>query len=171
VDVDAPRPEVETQGRTVTLRFPSSWPCLARAHGEVALNVAFEWELFMRGLGAGAAQMRADLADVSVRALDILGGATGVDLRLGAPPGCVPIRIVGDATDVAIHRPPNVAVRLIVRGEGTNLRVDGNEVDSGGVPTRWTSAPCEGATGLYDVTVEGRATRMVVDQGDSASAV
>jgi hypothetical protein len=70
--------------------------------------------------------------------------------------------VIGDAMDVAIHRPPGVGVRLEVKEEARLLRVDGAAMDPGAAWT-WTSESFALVDRYYDISISGRATRVSVD--------
>ena len=65
------------------------------------------------------------------------GGAARVTVALPAPLGTVPVRILGGASHVAIHRPPGVPVRLRVDGGATAVTLDDQRVGVAG-----GSSPC-----------------------------
>ena len=76
---------------------------------DVALNGSILWRL---EFPKGVRDLTANLSGLKLRSLEVRGGASRMDLVLGHPVGIVPIRVLGGASDVAIHRPADAPTRF-----------------------------------------------------------
>lgn len=119
-------PRVAAEDGTVTIRYPR-FPHLDRIGylrerpAEVALNASVPWDVEIRD---GASRLTADLRGLELRSLEVSGGASRVEVTLPPPSGTVPVRVLGGASNVAIHRPEGVSAQIRVGGGSTNLAFD-----------------------------------------------
>jgi hypothetical protein len=116
---------------------------------EIVLNPSVPWSIAIDG---GSSDLTADLSDVDLRAFDIRGGASKIDLRLGTPARECRI-FVGNTNKLRIRRPARVGVRVEVGGGVSRLELDG-ETFSGatGLVTESAGSPAE--TGRYLLAIK-----------------
>jgi DNA-binding MarR family transcriptional regulator len=128
--------------------------------GEVVLNTAVSWAIRVKG---GANPVTADLVSVHVTEIDMSGGMSNIEFRLGAPAGAVPIRVTGGASRMTFHRPAGTPVRLHVRGGISDVRLDDRNLDSAS-RVAWETPGYDGVADRYDITVRGGMSRLSVDE-------
>ena len=160
----APRVGAAEDG-TVTIRFPRfplmDWHYYLRERtGEVALNARIPWDIEIRD---GASRLTADLRGLELRSLKLRGGASRVEVTLPTPSGTVPVRVLGGASNVAIHRPQGVAAQIRVAGGSTNLAFDERRFGAVGGEVSLRSPDYESAADRYDVTITGGASGLTID--------
>jgi hypothetical protein len=159
-------PTVRTQEGTVTIRYPRFLPLFDWLHylreplGEVALNASIPWDIEIRD---GASRLTADLRGLELHSFEVSGGASRVELTLPPPSGIIPIRVLGGASNVAIHRPEGVAAQVRVGGGSTSLGFDDQRFGAVGGEVSLRSPDCEGASERYDITVTGGASSLTID--------
>ncbi|MBO0689176.1 MAG: MarR family transcriptional regulator [Candidatus Dormibacteraeota bacterium] len=145
-----------------TVRLQSPRPTLWRGwsgSGQLTLNGAVSWGIALR---SGASNVRADLRDLSLTALEVRGGASRVEVSLPAPAGTVPIRVSGGASRLTLDRPAGTALRLRMEGGASKVEVDRFQLGSVGGGARWQTPDFDAAAGRYDLTIEGGAGRLTV---------
>src|SRR5918994_2908536 len=118
-------PRVAAEDGTVTIRYPrfphfDRLGYLCERPAELALNASIPWDVEIRD---GASRLTADLRGLELRSFEVSGGASRLELTLPPPAGTVPVRILGGASNVAIHR-LEAAARVRVVGGSTNLAFD-----------------------------------------------
>lgn len=106
-------PQVPVRDGVVSVQYRGGLFDFRTRRAYLALSSAVDWAIDVRG---GAAHVRGDLTNIRLRSLEVSGGASKLDLTLGAPAGVVPIRVSGGASDVRLMRPAGAAVRLLVQG-------------------------------------------------------
>ena len=154
------RPTVRVRGGQVTLRHPHfDW---RRSSAEIALNATIPWQLIIHG---GAARLRGELRELTLRGMEIDGGASDAVLELPSPEGRVQIRLVGGASQVTIRRPAGVPVRLEVHGGASRLALDSQRLGAVGGETVLESPNLERARGRYEIVVSGGARDFTVERG------
>lgn len=157
-------PAVAVRGGVVNIRYPAP-PMDKRRYGgttredEVTLNASIPWEIDVRG---GASGLFADLGGLRLGALTIGGGVARVEVVLPDPLGTVAVVVHGGASNLAIHRPAGVAVRLCVEGGATHLRFDDRRIGVAGGPLDFRSRGFDAATDRYDIAVTGGANNVGV---------
>src|SRR5207253_3436305 len=127
---------------------------------DVALNGSILWRL---EFPKGVRDLTANLSGLKLRSLEVRGGASRMDLVLGHPVGIVPIRVLGGASDVAIHRPADAPTRFSVWGGVARLAMDAHTVGSMGGPVTLQSPDFDGAADRYDIEVRGGASTVTID--------
>jgi DNA-binding MarR family transcriptional regulator len=125
-----------------------------------SLNPAIPWELEIRG---GASACTADLRDLPLRALEVRGGASKVDIELGAPSGTVPLRLIGGASRLTVRRPAGTALTLQVRGGTSSLSLDGQEFGAIGGPVRLQSREHREGGDHFALELTGGASRLTIE--------
>jgi hypothetical protein len=158
-------PRVGADDGTITIRYPRfllfHWPYYLRERpAEVALNALIPWDIEIHD---GASRLTADLRGLELHSLEVSGGASRVEVMLTQPSDTVPVRILGGASNVAIHRPKGVAAHLRVGGGATNLAFDERRFGAVGGEVSLQSPDYESASDRYDITITGGASNLTVD--------
>jgi hypothetical protein len=159
---DGRTPRVGVEDGTVTIRYPRfDWRNYLRERpAEVALNAQIPWDIEIR---AGASRLAADLRGLELRSFVVSGGASRVELTLPEPSGIVPVRVLGGASNVAIHRPEGVPAHVRVSGGATNLAFDEKHFGAVGGEVSLQSPDYEGASDRYDFVITGGASNVAID--------
>jgi DNA-binding MarR family transcriptional regulator len=126
---------------------------------EITLTSALPWAIDIRG---GVSEMKASLVDLQLERLEIVEGASEVDIRLPAPRGTVPVRVAGGASEVTFRRPAKAAVQLVVRGGASELRLDRKSLEAGDGVVRLATDGYESATDRYSIEITGGASEVAV---------
>lgn len=160
-------PRVVAGEDTVTIRYPRfplfDWFGYPRERpAEVALNARVPWDVEIR---EGASRLTADLRGLELRSFELSGGASRVEVTLPPPLGTVPVRVLGGASHVAIHRPEGVAARVRVVGGSTSLAYDRQRFGAVGGEVSLRSPDYEDAPDRYDITITGGASDLTIDTG------
>ena len=164
-----PAPTIHDDGDTVTVEYPRFRGGLPfrPSRGEVRLDPSLAWEIRIEG---GVSSLAADLSGLPLRSLEIVGGASDVQVVLPEPAGVVPVRIHGGASEVSFRRPAGVPARVRIAGGASKLTFDDERFGAVGGETRLASTGAEDATERYDIEVEGGASSFSVtverDGGD-----
>src|SRR5262245_51089548 len=112
---------VQVQAGIVTIRYHhfsiSTWRETA---AQLTLNGAIPWEIEFRG---GVSKLTADLSQLPLRVLD-LSSTSQVVVTLPQPVGTVFVHVSGSASDLTIHRPAGVAIRVHIGSSASNLTFD-----------------------------------------------
>ena len=157
-------PRVGVEDGVVTMRFLPDLDSLRRlfergaARASVTLSGAIPWTIDLRG---GASLIDADLRDLELRGLEVQGGASRIEIRLGTPHGVCPVRFTGGAVAFGLHRPAGVAARLRVRGGCSEVTFDRRLTWCGGLDVE--SSGFAGAAAFYDVDITGGASKVTID--------
>jgi hypothetical protein len=93
----------------------------------------------------------------------VSGGASRVELTLPQPSGTVPVRVLGGASNVAIHRPEGVAAHVRVGSGSTHLAFDDQRFGAVGGEVSLQSPDYEGASDRYEITITGGASSLTID--------
>ncbi|HZW03968.1 MAG TPA: hypothetical protein VFF68_08570 [Anaerolineaceae bacterium] len=153
-----PVPQVRVDDVRVTVQaLKSSTPVESRM--ELALNPAVFWEIEFL---AGIAGLKADLRELPLHSLDIIGGASQVSLNLAWPAGTVYLYIFGSIIQSAIRRPAGVGVRLRVNGSVHDLALDDQHFETVGGEAILDSAGFDRSAGRYEITITGSADRLSI---------
>jgi hypothetical protein len=154
-------PEVWTEGGVVNIRYPRFYSLGRRGcSGKVALNATIPWRIEVRG---GASKVTADLSQLKLGSFEVAGGASKVELTLPRVSGLVPVRVLGGASNVVIHRPESVATRVRVVGGSTNLTFDDQRFGAIGSEVNLQSPNYDGASERYEITITGGASNVAID--------
>lgn len=130
-----------------------------RHGGRVAITSSVPWSVRFRG---GAVDVDADLRGLTIEEIEVSGGVSGLQLRLGAPLGNVPLRIRGGAERVTILRPAGVAARVEVRGGAADVTLERLRLGDVGGPLRWSTPDFERARGRYEIEIGGGVSSLSV---------
>lgn len=156
---EGPQPEVTEFGNEITIRYREWPPNWGRTEAEVRLRPDVVWTLRVRG---GASRADIDVRDVDLRAFEITGGVSRMDLALGEAHGTVSVRVCGGVSRVDISRPHTVPARLEVNGGASRLSLDDQMLGAIGGGTRLQSGGFDGARDRVQVEVRGGASRLSV---------
>ncbi len=159
---DGAVPEVWTEGGVVNLRYPRFFHPFGRRGrtGKVVLNAAIPWHIEVRD---GASKLTADLSQLKLGSFEVSGGASKVELTLPRVSGLAPVRILGGASNVVIHRPEGVATRVCIVGGSTNLTFEDQHFGAVGGEVSLQSPNYEGTPERYDITITGGASNVAID--------
>ena len=155
-------PEVWAEGGVVIIRYPRFFHPFGQqgCSSKVALNAAIPWHIEVRD---GASKLTADLSRLELDSFEIAGGASKVELTLPRVSGLVPVRVLGGASNVVMHRPEGVATRLFVVGGSTNLTFDDQRFGAVGGEVNLQSANYDGVPERYDITITGGTSNVTLD--------
>jgi hypothetical protein len=158
-------PRVGAEDGTVIIRYPRfplfDWLYYLRERpAEVTLNAQLPWDIEIRD---GATRLTADLRGLELRSFVMSGGASRIEVTLPPHSGIVPVRLLGGASNVAIHRPEGVAAQVRVGGGSTNLEFDDQRFGALGGEVSLQSPDYESASDRYDITITGGASTLTID--------
>jgi hypothetical protein len=150
-------PVLDVDGDTVTVQLVStglSGPSAVT----VLLDPRVRWQVRMSG---GAVCQRQDLRGAKLTGVDLVAGATRIELSLPVPDRTVPVRMAGGATEFTVHVPAGVATGVRVGGGAASTDVDGIRRTglSGGTVLSTSSAPDR-----YDVDATAGVSTLVLDR-------
>lgn len=153
-------PLVRVEGGTVQMKYRGvglfGW---SGGESALTLTTALPWAIEIRG---GASEMKAFLAELQLERLDILDGASEVEVRLPPPRGTVTVRVTGGASEVTFRRPAKTAVQLVVRGGASELRIDRRTLESGDGVARLATDGYESAADRYSIEIAGGGSEISV---------
>lgn len=106
---------------------------------DIALNSRVRWDLRVTG---GAEQSVIDLSSGNVSSVDLIGGATRLDLTLPRPDGTLPVRMTGGINQFIVHTADRIPVRVRMGSGAGQVVLDGrthNGIAPGKLftPSRW----------------------------------
>jgi DNA-binding MarR family transcriptional regulator len=131
-----------------------------RSHtAEIALAKNIPWAIAIRG---GASAVRIDARALTIDSIEIAGGASDIDVRLGRASGTAAVRIAGGANNIRVTRPPSVPARVEIAGSASALVIDTLRLGSVGGETDWQSPDYAKATDRFHVEVHGGASNLSV---------
>jgi hypothetical protein len=90
---------------------------------DVRLNARIAWSLKMTG---GVTTSSFDLAGATVRRIDLVGGASRIDMALPSPAAVIPIRMSGGVKTWGITTVGEVPVRVLLRDGGGAVVLNGD---------------------------------------------
>ena len=156
-----PVPMVRLIDHEVQVVYPVGARLLRRSHGNaVRISPTTPWTFDVHG---GAAHVDADLSDVDVRAMTFHGDAAHLRLRLGRPTQPCSIRL-RSVSDLAIERPPEVAVSVKIASGATKVRLDDRWFGAVGSGLVEQTPVRQSSDGRYVVTVSGGADSFTVER-------
>jgi hypothetical protein len=161
---DGPTPRVREHGDAIEIDYPvlARLQTMSPGRGSlsVALNPAVDWAIELDG---GVSDLRADLRDLRVSAIDIGGGAKDVVVELPEAEGELPLRVAGGASRVVVRRPTDVPVSVEIDGGATDLRLDDAQFGAIGGAIRQRAGGAATGAGEVALRVLGGASRVTVD--------
>jgi hypothetical protein len=112
----------------------------------------------------GAVEDTLDFGQGQLAGLDIVGGATRIEVRLPRPQGTVPVRMSGGANQFLLHAPADVPVRVRAGGGAGSVTVDGSTRSGVSAGTVVTQPGWEQATDRYDIDATAGVSALTVDR-------
>src|SRR5215217_2534562 len=163
---EAQVPIIRVQDGTVSIEYPR-FPSLDQHYywlerrAEVALNASITWHIEVRG---SISRLTADLRKLRLGSINLAGGASRIEVMLPGPSGTVPVRILGGASNVTIHRPEGVAALVHASGGATNLSFDEKHFGAIGSQVNLQSSDYDDSANRYAfIKVTGGANNMTLD--------
>jgi class 3 adenylate cyclase len=154
-------PKVRSEADTVTLEYPRFGYSRPRPYrSTITLNGSVAWRIESRG---GLTGLTADLAGITLQALDGHKGATRIVVTLPRPAGEVPIQFSGGVNEATFHRPVGVATRVRVGSGASGLTLDDQHFKAVGGSVNWQTPDWDGASDRYDITIFRGARALTVD--------
>jgi len=159
-------PTVRVQDGTISIEYPRFPPSDQRYYwlerrAEVTLNASIPWHIEVRG---STSRLTADLSKLRLGSLKLAGGASRIEVMLPRPSGTVPVRILGGASNVTIHRPEGAAARAHASGGATNLSFDEKHFGAIGSQVNLQSSDYDDSANRYAfIKVTGGANNMTLD--------
>lgn len=150
-------PQVEVTEGVVFIRYGRR-PVRGRS-ADLQLNPAVSWELRTRG---GASAIDADLTGLSVRSIDVKGGANQLTLNLCPPTDDAQIRIRGGSNKVELVVAKGCAVQVRSRGGLSRLALPSGESRRSAGGSIWQTAGFDSAASRYDVAISGGANALTL---------
>lgn len=151
-------PVVRVRNGQVTVHYRGFFAWRGR-RATMTLNGDVPWDLELQG---GASRVTGELTALPLRSLLVSGGASRLDLTLGAPQGDVPVRFIGGASDLRLRRPAGSAVRLHLVGGMSKVEIDGRPAKSLGGESYVDSDGADTATDRYAVEVLGGIGKVII---------
>ena len=155
---DGAMPVVRVRNGQVTVHYRGFFAWRGR-RATMTLNADVPWDLELEG---GGSHLTGELAALAIRSLVVTGGASRLDLTLGAPQGEVPVRLVGGASDLRLKRPAGSAVRLHLVGGMSKVEIDGRPAKSFGGESYVDSEGAATAADRYAVEVVGGIGKVII---------
>jgi hypothetical protein len=161
---EAQVPIIRVQDGTVSIEYPR-FPSLDQHYywlerrAEVALNASITWHIEVRG---SISRLTADLRKLRLGSINLAGGASRIEVMLPGPSGTVPVRILGGASNVTIHRPEGVAARAHAGGGATNLTFDEKHFGAIGGDVNVQSPDYDAVANRYAFEVTGGANNLTI---------
>ncbi len=161
---EGPMPSVATKDGVVTIRYPRRLWVLGGEQrvAEVTLNAALPWWIVIQG---GASEVEARLDGLNLAGLEITGGLSMTHLELPDPPGVVPIRISGGASQILVRRPVGVAARAHLKGWVSTFVFDDQTWSDMGNNVWLQSSGFEPTAPYYDIEVSSSASMVTITSG------
>jgi hypothetical protein len=152
------RPTVTERDGTIEVKWPRVWPWhWNKIRSSMALREDVPWTIEFRG---GVSEIRGDLGQATLRAVDIVGGASDVELHLGRPQGVCAVRVAGGVSQFTLRRPAGVGVRVRIKGGASDLSLDTFRFEAVGGQLRWESHGFPEADAAYDLEIVGGASQI-----------
>jgi hypothetical protein len=156
-------PRVWVQEEIITIQYhrfsPFDWlASLAESLAKIALNQTIPWEIEFR---SGISQLTADLRDLQLCALDLCS-VSAARITLPVPVCPANIYLSGSASDLVVHRPAGVEIRLQIAGSVSRLTLDGKRVGAVGGGLQWQTPNYQDSSQRYDIDIAGSVSNMTI---------
>lgn len=157
-------PGVKTKDGVVTIRYPRRLLGLGEKQGQamIALSVAIPWRIMIQG---GAAEAVAELGGLNLAGLEVKGGFNTIRLDLPTPPGMVPIRLAGGASEITVRRPAGVAIRINFKGWTDALAFDDQTFSVAGNISQLQSPGFDPAAPGFDIEITSYVNKITITSG------
>jgi hypothetical protein len=100
-------------------------------------------------------------SELPLRALD-LSSASQVALTLAQPSGAVFINVSGSVSDMTVHRPRGVALRVRIDGGVSRLALDEQHFGAVADGIHWQTPDYHGTPHRYDLSVSGSVSNVTI---------
>ena len=160
----APRVWVQESSVAITHRrtpAPDHLVNLDQPLAEIRLNSSVPWEIEFR---RGVSHLTADLTQLQLCSLDILGGADRIQLLLSEPSGSAFIYISGGIHQGLIRVPPTTGVRVQVSGGSSNLIFVDQHLGRVGSETSLENIGYAHARQRYDIRITGGSRDLTIER-------
>jgi hypothetical protein len=159
-------PHVRTQNGRVIISYQLSvvgWlkHALMGDHqaGEISLNTSIPWQIDIYG---GVSHLDADLRELPLSSITIMGGVADAELLLPRPSGTVQIHIASGVSNLRIIRPRGVHAQLKVAGGASHLVFDDQFYSSIGGGIQIGSPDYQSQGDRYEITVSSGVSNLAV---------
>jgi hypothetical protein len=115
-------------------------------------------------LSSGATDLKLDARELQLTNLQITGGASSVDGRLGTAKGTVGVNITGGASSISLQIPSGSQWSVSVSGGVSSVTVNGQSSGGIGDFTKQSSG-YSGATDRFDIRVSGGVSHLDLHTG------
>ena len=158
------KPGVWVQENRVTIDYrhtshPDRLADLDSPLAEISLNSSIPWEVELRN---GASRLTADLSGLRLRSIDILNGASQIQVKLPQTSGISYIYISGGISQGTILAPENSGVRVRVSGGAVDLSFDGQRFEAIDGEICLSSPGFSLAKDGYDIRLAGGASLLTI---------
>jgi len=157
------RPQVAVDPRgEVSIQYKGfSWFGARDIGAKLTLTSAVPWAIEVR---RGISHLSADLRELQITSIDIIGGASESDLSLPRPRGTATLRLLGGASRLMVRRPRGTAAQVSVRGGASKLAFDAQRLGAVGGATRLSTPGWETATDRWSIELTGGASDLSVTE-------
>lgn len=158
-------PGVWMQNGIVTIKY-GRFPLLeqlvnwSRLSATMSINASIPWEIELRG---GVSRLDADLSQLQLGSLDILGGASEIALKLSKSSGTTFIYLSGGISQGLFRVPAGTATRIQISGGASRLAFYGQRFGAIGGEIRLESPQFEHSTSRYDICIAGGASNLSIE--------
>jgi hypothetical protein len=143
---------------------PSNWGSSSdQRWDEITLKTSIPWEIEFRDR---ILDLNADLSELELRSLDMLGGAERIRLLLPGSAKATFIYIRGGIRHSEIRVPPGVGVRVQVSGGVKNLVFDGQRFAAMDEGIHWENSNFNSAANQCNICIVGGATDLTIERSD-----
>jgi hypothetical protein len=159
-----PRVQDEEGALTIQYRDYSLPNGLIKSHvplGELKLSTSIPWEIEFRG---NVSNVSADLRGLTLRSLDLLGGASQSRLLLSKPTKTTFLYITGGIQSSRIRVLPSVGIRVHISGGITHLVFDGQRFDAINGDRDLENSNFKSMTSRYDICIAGGANHVLIGE-------
>ena len=141
------------------LRYLNELVNSSEPRAEINLKGSMLWEIEFR---SGVSNLHADLHQLQLRSLDMLGGANQMRLMLSRPTEISYIYISRGISQGTILVPADAGVRLRISGGATNLVFDNRRFGAIESEITLESPNFNKTTGRYDICIAGGASDLTI---------
>ncbi len=157
-------PGIKVKEGVVTVHYPRRMLGLSEKQGvaNIALSASIPWQIAIQG---GAEEVVAELGNLNLAGLRIMGGFNTLRLHLPTPSTIVPIHITGGASEITIMRPPAIAAQVHIKGWASHLVFDDQTLKDVGKNAHLQSPNLNPAIPHYDIEVTSYTNTLTITSG------
>jgi DNA-binding MarR family transcriptional regulator len=159
---EGPAPRVRLEGGQLQVEYQRSalrMLAFGKHALQIDLNERLPWQLRFKG---GANKLSANLRQLKLKSVELLGGATHTSFELPPVSEIVPLRIGGGVQHVSIRRPKQTPLRIVIEGGASQLQIDTLELGAVGGRVHWQTPDFESSSLGYDVLIGGGASHLSI---------